>query len=365
VAARVIPALGILLIGVALYLVLWPVSVEPVAWSAPPAPAATGPYARNDRLKALEHLPIGPHHGPEAIALDADGRIHASTREGKIVRLRPDGSRPAAWADTGGAPLGMRFDAAGNLVVADAHRGLLRIAADGRVTVLATEADGLPIAYADDLDIARDGRIYFSDASTKFGARRWQGTYSASLLEIVEHRGNGRLLVWEPATGKATTLVRSIHFANGVALAPDGGSVLVAETGSYRVLRYWLGGPRRGQTEPVIENLPGFPDNVTRGLDGRFWVALISPRSGVLDALADKPFLRTVLLRLPGFLLPGPAPLSHVLAFDATGKVLASLQDPDGGYRQTTSALETREHLYIGSLEMPVIGRLRKEVAGL
>ena len=84
-------------------------------------------------------------------------------------------------------------------------RGLLRITPDRRVTVLATEADGTPIAYADDLDVARDGRIYFSDASTRFGARQGGSTYSASLLEIIEHRGNGRLLVWDPATSKATT----------------------------------------------------------------------------------------------------------------------------------------------------------------
>ena len=128
-------------------------------------------------------------------------------------------------------------------------RGLLRITPDRRVTVLATEADGTPIAYADDLDVARDGRIYFSDASTRFGARLGGSTYSASLLEIIEHRGNGRLLVWDPATGKATTVLRGIHFANGVALADDESYVLVSETGSYRVLRHWLSGsvcPPRG-----------------------------------------------------------------------------------------------------------------------
>src|SRR5439155_1492056 len=87
---------------------------------------------------------------------------------------------------------------------------------------------------------ARDGRIYFSDASTRFGARQGGSTYSASLLEIIEHRGNGRLLVWDPATGKAAIVLRGIHFANGVALADDESYVLVSETGSYRVLRHWL-----------------------------------------------------------------------------------------------------------------------------
>ena len=352
-------------IALALYFTLWPVPIDPVAWTPPPAPDYSGPFARNERLAAMERLALGPHHGPEAVAVDAAGWIYASTREGRIVRLRPDGSRPEMYAETGGAPLGLRVDAAGNLVVADALRGLLRIDRDRRVTVLAAEADGVPIGYADDLDVARDGRVYFSDASTKFGARPWGGSYSASLLEITEHRGHGRLLVWDPTTGRATTLARGIHFANGVALADDESSVLVSETGSYRVLRYWLTGPRRGAMEPLIENLPGFPDNVTRGLGGRFWVALISPRSRPVDALAGQPFLRKILMRLPGALLPQPSHYGHVVAFDASGHVVASLQDPSGGYRKISSALETSRYLYLGSLEMPTLGRLAKDRAGL
>src|SRR2546425_4424955 len=358
-------ALALGLGAVAAYLVLWPVPIDPVAWTPPPAPGYQGAFARNDRLTAMERLPFGLHHGPEAVTLDAAGRIYTSTREGRIVRLRSDGSGAETYAETKGAPLGRRFDASGNLIVADALRGLLRITPDRLVTVLASEADGTPVAYADDLDVAGDGRIYFSDASTKFGARQWRGSYSASLLEIIEHRGNGRLLVWDPTTGKATTVMRGIHFANGVALADDESYVLVSETGSYRVLRHWLSGPRGGQTEPLIENLPGFPDNVTRGLGGRFWVALISPRSGPVDSLATHPFLRKVLMRLPGALLPQPASYGHALAFDATGKVVTSLQDPSGAYRKISSALETAHHLYIGSLEMPELGRLPRDRAGL
>jgi len=364
-ARAVWTALGLGLGALVLYFAFWPVPVDPVAWTPPPAPGSLGPFARNERLTAMERLPLGPDHGPEAVVLDAAGSIYTSTREGRIVRLRSDGSGAETYAETKGAPLGLRFDASGNLIVADALRGLLRITPDRLVTVLASEADGTPIAYADDLDVARDGRIYFSDASTKFGARQWGGSYSASLLEIIEHRGNGRLLVWDPTTGKATTVMRGIHFANGVALADDESYVLVSETGSYRVLRHWLSGPRGGRTEPLIENLPGFPDNVTRGLGGRFWVALISPRSGPVDALAAHPFLRKILMRLPGVLLPQPSSYGHVVAFDATGKVVASLQDPSGGYRKISSALETAHHLYIGSLEMPELGRLPRDRAGL
>ena len=156
--------------------------------------------------------------------------MYASTIDGIIVRLHPDGSGAADWADTYGRPLGMEFDAAGNLIVADALRGLLSVAADGSVTTLATEADGIPIRYANDLDLAPDGRIYFTDSSTKFAPIDWPGTYEAALLDIFEHGGHGRLLVYDPRTRSASTVLDGINYANGVAVAHDGSFVLVVET---------------------------------------------------------------------------------------------------------------------------------------
>ena len=358
-------AVGVILALVAVYFLFWPVPVSPVAWQAPPDPGYVGPFTRNERLKGLETLPIGDNHGPETVALDADGRIYASTHEGRIVRLQADGSRPENWVTTGGRPLGIRFDPAGNLIVADAFRGLLRIAPDRTVTVLATEADGKPILYANGVDVAADGTIYFSDASTKFGASQWGGTYPASLLDILEHGAHGRLLVYDPRTRMATSLVTGLSFANGVALAHDQSYVLVNETGTYRVLRHWIAGSRRGTTEPLIENLPGFPDNLSAGLDGRFWLALISPRNTLVDQLSDAPFARRMIQRLPTFVRPKAVAYGHVVAIDGAGRVLASLQDPDGRYRLTTGATEARDYIYVGSLVMPALGQLPKSRAGL
>ena len=133
----------------------------------------------------------------------------------------------------------------------------------------------------------------------------------------------------------------------------------------YRVLRHWIAGARRGDTEPLIENLPGFPDNLSAGLGGRFWLALILPRNKLLDQLSDAPLARTMIQRLPTFFRPQAVAYGHVVAIDGTGKVLASLQDPGGTYRLTTGALEARDYIYVGSLVMPSLGRLPKAKAGL
>jgi sugar lactone lactonase YvrE len=345
---------------VVVYLVAWPVPIEPASWNAPTAAGYSGAHARNERLSAMEFVAIGDAAGPEAIARDAAGRIYAAARDGKIVRLAPDGSAPTLWASTGGRPLGLAFDARGTLWVADGRRGLLAISPAGEVRVVTTEVAGTPIRLADDVDVAADGRVYFSDASTKFFAPRYSAL-EASLLEILEHVGTGRLLEYDPLTGLTRVLAEGFVFANGVAMSHDQRSVLLAETGSYRVLKITRDGERRGHVEPLIENLPGFPDNITRGRNGRYWISLVSPRNALVDRVSGSPFARRLIQRLPAFVRPKPGHYGHVIAVDDSGRVVADLQDPSGKLPMLTSALEvpgTPGYLYLGSLSAPTAARV-------
>jgi len=362
---KILLAFCLLFGAMILYFIFWPVPIEPVAWEAPPNPGYTGAFIQNERLKGIEIFSIGDNSGPEDIAVGSQGRIYCTTHEGRIVRLNPEGLNPENWVDTKGRPLGIDFDKAGNLIVADAYRGLLSVAPSGTVSELATTADGTAIRYADDVDVAADGKIYFSDASTKFGAKQVAGTYGASLLDLMEHGGHGRLLVYDPATGVAKTLLDGLNFANGVAVSHDQKYILVNETGSYRVIRYWIAGPKKGESESLIEALPSFPDNISTGLNGRYWVALVSPRNQLVDRLAGQPFLRKVIQRMPAFLRPQAVAYGHIFAIDGTGKVLEDLQDPTGKYPINTSVTETKDYLYIGSLVTPFVGRVHKKTIGL
>jgi len=345
---------------VVIYFLTWPVVIEPVSWQVPANYGYSGAFAPNEKLKAIKTLSIGDNFGPEDIALDSQGRIYASTHAGNIVRLDADGSNAKNWINTGGRPLGIDFDYDGNLIIADAFQGLLFVSPEGKITELTTMADGIDINYANDVDVAKDGKIYFTDASTKFGAKASQGTYEASLLDLMEHGSHGRLLVYDPQTQQTKTLFDKLNFANGVAVSHDQSFVLVNETGNYRVLKYWLTGAKKGQYEPLIEELPSFPDNITAGLDGRFWVALVSPRNALLDKLSDKPFIRKIIQRMPEFIRPKAVPYGHIIAIDASGKVVKNLQQPQASYPINTSVTETHEYLYIGSLMTPLLGRLAK-----
>jgi sugar lactone lactonase YvrE len=335
-------------VSAALYLALWPVPIEPVAWDPPPAPEPVGPYAVNSDLVAHRRLVEGFARGPEDVAFDSARYLYTGFANGQIVRVPITGGEPELFVDTTGRPLGMVFDASGNLIVADAHRGLLEVAPDRTIETLATEADGVPLKFTDDVDIAGDGTIYFTDASTKFGLE-------GDILDLVEHGGHGRLIAYSPADKTARVVLRGLQFANGVTVAHDGSFVLVAETGAYRIRKLWLAGPKAGTDESFTENLPGFPDNINFTDRGTVWVALVAPRSAALDALGPSPFMRKLTLRLPGFMQPGPMRYGQVVELAADGKPLRSLHDPTGGIANVTSVMERDDELFLGSHLEPSI----------
>ena len=245
----------------------------------------------------------------------------------------------------------MHFDQDQNLIVCDSPEGLIAIDPEGDSTVLSTEEGGVPFRFADDVDIAADGTIYFSDASSRFA-------FPQVKADLMEHRPNGRLLAYDPRTRTTRLVVDRLHFANGVAVSSDQSFVLVNETGKYRVHRHWLAGPRQGETEVFIDNLPGFPDGISSNGNGIFWLPLVSPRKTNVDTLLGKPFFRKVVMRLPEVMLPSPVNYGFVLGLDADGQVVHNLQDPSGAFAQISSVEEHNGHLYLGSLVEDSIGRV-------
>lgn len=366
---KVLAALGVLLFGALAYLTLWPVPIQPVAWNAPADPGYAGAFAVNDRLAHLNIIDLGKEKGPEHIAVGPDGKVYATVLSGSILRMKPDGTAQEVFANTGGRVLGFDFDATGHLIAADAIKGLLSVAPDKTIAVLTDKVDGQPIRYADAVVVARGtGRMYFSDASTRFAPADTGGTFEASVLDVLEQSATGRVLEYDPATKATRIVARGLAFANGVALSADEKSLFVAETGKYRIWKIDLtardldiGAGRSPQAGVLFDNLPGYPDNLMRGLDGKVWVGLVKPRNATIDTLAAYPFLRKVTLRLPRTMWPVPRPYGHVMAFTEDGKVVANLQDATGAYPETTAVTETPDRLYVQSLHAQGLGWLKRQ----
>ena len=335
-----------------LYLLTWPTGIDPVAWTPQKSPGITGEYAANNFLAKTEIFGKGMGVGPEDIDVDDQGRIYAPYEGGKIFRVDADGSNGVEFVDTKGRPLGLEFDANGNLIICDSFNGLLSASPEGTLTTLITEVDGITLKFTDDVDIAKDGMIYFSDASIKFD----QHDYKHDLLE---HRPNGRVISYDPITKEAKTIKDEMYFANGVAVSPDQTYILVNETGAYKITKIWIAGEKKGQSEIFMDNLPGIPDGISSNGDGIFWVAFPSKRQEILDNLGPKPFLRKVVMRLPQSLQPAPERYGFVIGVDENGKVVYNLHDPSPESYSPITSVEAHEgYLYFGSLTYNGIGRM-------
>ena len=344
------------------------VYVSPAYLALPTMPAfatdASSPYAMNDRLRDVEIIGLGEIDGPEDVILDADDNLYCSVRQGEIIRfLAPDHVRREVYAHVGGRPLGMAFDKDGGLLVCIAGMGLYRVDKERNVRKLTAETnrsafsiiDDSRMRLADDLDIGPDGKVYFSEATIRYGFEEW-------VVDALEGRGNGRIIRYDPASGATRTILRNLLFANGICVAHDNRSVLFAETWGCRVSRYWLEGPKAGKIEIVIADLPGYPDNINRGSRGTYWVALAGTRTPSYDLAMTMPaFRRRMARRVAGdeWLFPN-VNVGCVVHFDANGRVLESFWDLKGeNHPAITSMREHRGYLYLGGVTNNRIGRLK------
>ncbi len=339
---KVLKYIGFIFLVLLAYLLLYPVPIEPAKWTPPAAPALTGKYAPNDKLAAIKHLFDGKCQGCEDVAVDSTGTIYGGNEGGDIMKMTPNG-KASVLVNTGGRPLGLHIDNQGNILVADAVKGLLSISQTGEITTLSTTHNDTPFLFTDDLETDDDGVIYFSDASDRFGIHDYK-------LDLFEHQPNGRLLSYDPKTKKTNLLLDKLYFANGIAVSHDNDFILVNETGKYRVTRYWLKGAKAGTSEVFIDNLPGFPDGVSRGSDGVFWLTLISPRDPQLDGIMDKPFVRKIVVRLPDAAQPAPRRYGFILGLDKDANIIHNLQDPKGRFAEIASVQQFGDKLYFGSL---------------
>ena len=286
----------------------------------------------------------------EDVAVAADGKIYGGQINGDIIEF--DKANRRVLANTGGRPLGLDFDTLGNLIVADADAGLLSIdRSNGKITVLVDEFKGKKLIFVDDVEVAEDNTMYFSDASDKW-------SFHDNALDILEGQGNGYLYSYTPATKATKILLDDLRFANGIAVAHDQSYVLVNETGKYRTHRYWLNGPKAGTSDIFIDNLPGFPDGISQGEDGLFWLAIVSPRNNDLDAMSNSVFMKNVVAKMPKAIQPKPEHYGFVLGVGSDGSIVHNLQDPAGKFSENTSVQQVGKDIYVGSLYENGIGKM-------
>ncbi|KAK1695683.1 hypothetical protein QYE76_012380 [Lolium multiflorum] len=356
------PVLG--LAAKAVLLVLAPVLLAVALYSPKDfSPAAVPPnysfgadvYApRHDArvLASSERIGEGRLPGPEDLAYDAAGGwLYTGCADGWIRRVSVPGGEVEDWVYTGGRPLGVVLAGDGGLVVADADKGLLKVSPEKTVELLTDEAEGLKFALTDGVDVAADGTIYFTDASYKNDLAHF-------MKDVLEARPHGRLMSFDPSTRKTVVLVRDLYFANGVAIAPDQGSLIYCETVVRKCERYHIRGDKAGMVTRFIGSLPGYPDNIRYDGEGRYWIALSAGRTLEWDVLMRWPFVRKLVYMVDTYVVSVPQNLRYAGAMSVTLDGEPVTMYTDRGLAHATGWLKVGDYLYYGSLASSYISRI-------
>lgn len=143
------------------FLVFKETNIDPIAYTPKKRLSITDYEAPVYYIHNVEKIKLNAS-GPESIAFNSEGYLFTGLSDGTIRKIDVKTGESQVFARTSqaksvpplsecgkpemehlcGRPLGLRFDVNGDLVVADAYFGLLKITKDGNVTQLVSEYEG-------------------------------------------------------------------------------------------------------------------------------------------------------------------------------------------------------------------------------
>lgn len=312
--------------------------VDPVRWQPPPIDPLPEFGPADLTVVAL------PGRAPEDVVADAAGNIWTGVDDGRVLRIATDG-HVSVEATVEGRPLGLAVARDGRILVCTSPGGLVALdPSTGTVETLVTHVDGRPLRFCSNVVELPDGTIFFSESTSAFTYAHFKGA-------VFEARPRGSLFRRDP-DGTVLTVVPGLYFANGVTPTADGSALVFAETLGRALSKYWLTGPRAGTVTPLRANLPGHPDNLSTGADGRIWCAMVSPVNTTAERLATSPpLLRKLMWKLPDRLQPQIKPEVWAVAFDPdTGEAVAGLHREHPQFGQVTGLVESAGRLWMGCI---------------
>jgi sugar lactone lactonase YvrE len=337
-------------------------SIHPISWRPPVKNEFKGTTALNEILSTSQKISLNGWFGPEDIVFDSIGNMYTGVHkkenefgDGAILKIDGTG-KTEVYYNSSSWVAGLHFDANKNLIALSHKEGLISISPEKRVTILANkDENGKPFRIPNGLDIASDGKIYFSNTSEKSA---YNINYGRKI--ILEMLPLGGLYCYDPASKKIKTLINGTYFGNGVVLSKDESYVLMVETAKYRVLRYWLKGNKAGQIDTFIDNLPGFPNGISIRENGSYWLGFSTKRNDDLDKIHAKPGMKRFVYALPNFLQPKAEKFGMVMNISAEGEILNTLFDTKGNVMAEAGAVkEHKGFLYLGGDVIPNVGKYK------
>ncbi|XP_046971306.1 adipocyte plasma membrane-associated protein [Vanessa cardui] len=354
-----------------------------------PTQQLVGVLAPNTVLNNAEQLFKDKLLGPEAFQI-YNGEVYTTLATGEIVKLSSGGHvtfvTKIGEPCTGlvqehicGRPLGFVIDEKNKLMyVADAYHGIWKVnlVTDKKQLLISPRVpiNGRTPKLFNSIALGQNGDFYWTDSTSDYPLK--DGVFA------LFSDPSGRLFHYNSAKNESKVLLDDLWFANGVVTSPDNQFVLVAETNRYRLMKYYLNGPKKGKSEVFVAGLPGFPDNIRTLPDGSgilisLYNTLDDENPMIIKTLASTPLARKFLARLAhlielpiqflsdqfhhhifeeivykignfataSFLTPS---MSGLIQADWNGNIVASYYNLDGSIPHISDAIVFNDKIYTG-----------------
>ncbi|CAH2094562.1 unnamed protein product [Euphydryas editha] len=362
-----------------------------------PTQPLIGELAINGLLNNAEHLFEDKLLGPECYQIYND-EVYTGLATGEIVKISPGGHvtfvTKIGEPCTGliqehicGRPLGFVIDNKNKVMyVADAYYGIWKVNLETyQKQILVSPrvpVNGKVPMLFNSVALAQNGDIYWTDSSSDYHLKDG--------VTGIMCDPTGRLLHYNSAKNESQVLLDNLYFSNGLVISPDNQFVLVAETAKYRLIKYYLSGPKKGKSEVFVAGLPGYPDNLRTLPDGSgilisLYNVFDENNPMIIKTLASAPLARKFIARTfhlientfdflnkqfhhhifeeivyyvgsfssTTFLNPGK---SGLIQMDWNGKIVASYYNTDGSIHHLSDAIVFKDKLYTGSPHQNFIG---------
>ncbi len=221
---------------------------------------------------------------------DAGCLLFSDIPNDRILRWTP-GSGITTFREPSNFSNGHTRDRQGRLVSCEhGTRRVTRTEWDGAITVIADRFEGKRLNSPNDVIVASDGAIWFSDPH--YGIMTdYEGFRSEQEIPCAVYRVD--------PTGTIERVIDDMNCPNGLAFSPDESRLYVADTGRMftsdaqhiRVYDMVAGRPRNGRIFHVIE--PGCADGMRVDTDGNLWS---SARDGVHCIAPDGHLMGRILV---------------------------------------------------------------------
>ena len=177
---------------------------------------------------------LGAPEGPVALPDGSWLVVEGASDRGCVTRVSADGRTKSVIKKTG-RPNGLVVDAAGVVWIAESRLpSLLRLTMEGRCELVATECDGQPFLFPNDLCFGPDGAVYLTDSGVAIESFAPDNHIRPDYMDITY---DGRLYRIDPDTGQVTKIDNGIRFTNGIAFGPDD-ALYLNETLTGNIYRY-------------------------------------------------------------------------------------------------------------------------------